>query len=160
MSDDVRSGASIQRIRQMKDKSSKQQIVVTDRASFQNQTLSRIRPARPSTPSMGSAPNDHDLRHNHLEASRHIFSSQCNIQQASPSKGSCKPFFQKVIKPAATKAPVRGGAKRDRPADPLLAKQVLSQLSYSPEFFCPHAAAAFAASLRTGRRTIADGRLA
>ena len=26
-----------------------------------------------------------------------------------------------------------GGAKRDRTADPLLAKQVLSQLSYSPE---------------------------
>ena len=69
-------------------------------------------------------------------------------------------FFQKVIKPAATKAPVLGGAKRDRTADPLLAKQVLSQLSYSPDFFCPHAAAACAASLRTGRRTIADGRLA
>jgi hypothetical protein len=28
-----------------------------------------------------------------------------------------------------------GGAKRDRTADPLLAKQVLSQLSYSPETF-------------------------
>ena len=93
MSDDVRSGASIRRIRQMKDKSLKQQIAVTDRASFQNCTLSRFRPARPSTPSLGTAPNDHDLHHNHLEASRHIFSSQCNIQQASTPKGSCKPFF-------------------------------------------------------------------
>ena len=29
-----------------------------------------------------------------------------------------------------------GGAERDRTADPLLAKQVLSQLSYSPIRFC------------------------
>ena len=28
-----------------------------------------------------------------------------------------------------------GGAERDRTADPLLAKQVLSQLSYSPKIF-------------------------
>ncbi len=41
-------------------------------------------------------------------------------------------FFKKVIIPAALKAPVLGGAERDRTADPLLAKQVLSQLSYSP----------------------------
>ena len=133
MSDDVRSGASIQRIRQMKDKSLKQQIAVTDRASFQSNTLSRFRPARPSTPSMGKAPNNHDFRHDHLEASRHIFSSQCNIQQASTPKRSCKPFFQKVIKTGCHMAPVIGGAKRDRTADPLLAKQVLSQLSYSPD---------------------------
>ena len=169
MSDDVRSGASIRRIRQMKDKSLKQQIAVTDRASFQNCTLSRFRPARPSTPSLGTAPNDHDLHHNHLEASRHIFSSQCNIQQASTPKGSCKPFFLiKIIsclaasrpsaaqlrpkapaearrrkrrcgrerKPIFTVCEANGGAKRDRTADPLLAKQVLSQLSYSPNS-CP-----------------------
>ena len=30
-----------------------------------------------------------------------------------------------------------GGAKRDRTADPLLAKQVLSQLSYSPVASAP-----------------------
>ena len=35
----------------------------------------------------------------------------------------------------ALKALVFGGAKRDRTADPLLAKQVLSQLSYSPMRF-------------------------
>ena len=29
-----------------------------------------------------------------------------------------------------------GGAERDRTVDPLLAKQVLSQLSYSPTFGC------------------------
>ena len=32
-----------------------------------------------------------------------------------------------------------GGAERDRTADPLLAKQVLSQLSYSPVFWVPAA---------------------
>ena len=32
-----------------------------------------------------------------------------------------------------------GGASRDRTDDPLLAKQVLSQLSYSPEFQFPSA---------------------
>ena len=31
-----------------------------------------------------------------------------------------------------------GGAERDRTADPLLAKQVLSQLSYSPNFWVNH----------------------
>jgi hypothetical protein len=30
-----------------------------------------------------------------------------------------------------------GGADRDRTGDPLLAKQVLSQLSYSPTFWVP-----------------------
>ncbi len=29
-----------------------------------------------------------------------------------------------------------GGGKRDRTDDPLLAKQVLSQLSYTPKLFC------------------------
>jgi hypothetical protein len=32
-----------------------------------------------------------------------------------------------------------GGAERDRTADPLLAKQVLSQLSYSPTYWVPAA---------------------
>ena len=32
-----------------------------------------------------------------------------------------------------------GGAERDRTADPLLAKQVLSQLSYSPNEWAPAA---------------------
>ena len=39
---------------------------------------------------------------------------------------------------ATFKEPKYGGAERDRTADPLLAKQVLSQLSYSPDssYFC------------------------
>jgi hypothetical protein len=42
-----------------------------------------------------------------------------------------------------------GGAERDRTADPLLAKQVLSQLSYSPSFFV--------LTLPRQRRFAADG---
>jgi hypothetical protein len=37
--------------------------------------------------------------------------------------------------------PNDGGAERDRTADPLLAKQVLSQLSYSPNSSTPSAPA-------------------
>ncbi len=43
-------------------------------------------------------------------------------------------FFLKVITKGCRKGANQdfGGAERDRTADPLLAKQVLSQLSYSP----------------------------
>ena len=40
-------------------------------------------------------------------------------------------FKDKDYRPPAS-TPKPGGAERDRTADPLLAKQVLSQLSYSP----------------------------
>ena len=40
--------------------------------------------------------------------------------------------FSQVIKQNQWKNPKFGGANRDRTDDPLLAKQVLSQLSYSP----------------------------
>ncbi len=134
MSGDVRSGASIQRIRQMKTKVLKQQIVVTDRASFQNQTLSHLRPARPSTPSMGSAPNNQAL--NLITWKPPDISSLHNqtFNRHQPRRVHANLIFQKVIRSAATRAPILGGAKRDRTADPLLAKQVLSQLSYSPDF--------------------------
>ena len=38
-------------------------------------------------------------------------------------------------KPSEEYCRVFGGAERDRTADPLLAKQVLSQLSYSPNLY-------------------------
>ncbi|KAJ0343220.1 hypothetical protein COL154_014087, partial [Colletotrichum chrysophilum] len=41
-------------------------------------------------------------------------------------------FDKPVLAPCAAKRAEHGGAERDRTADPLLAKQVLSQLSYSP----------------------------
>ena len=43
---------------------------------------------------------------------------------------------------------VHGGAERDRTADPLLAKQVLSQLSYSPIRFALTCRAPFGLALR------------
>ena len=82
-------------------------------------------------------------------------------EQAFPQSGERKPFFlQKTKQPHQARHPYRagpvaprgaarpersgkaatasgqntGGAERDRTADPLLAKQVLSQLSYSPMF--------------------------
>src|SRR5690606_16668485 len=56
-------------------------------------------------------------------------------EQACASSKRCKLYFlQKDISLARHHLPSRriGGAERDRTADPLLAKQVLSQLSYSP----------------------------
>jgi hypothetical protein len=46
-----------------------------------------------------------------------------------PSNGGL--IADRSTAPCAASSP--GGAERDRTADPLLAKQVLSQLSYSPE---------------------------
>ena len=41
-------------------------------------------------------------------------------------------FLQRISSTASLDTKRIGGAERDRTADPLLAKQVLSQLSYSP----------------------------
>ena len=66
----------------------------------------------------------------HLEASRSIFSSQCMQNRHL----AIRPM-QTFISPkdiSSSRHQNLGGAERDRTADPLLAKQVLSQLSYSP----------------------------
>ena len=122
----------------------------------------------------------------HLEASRHIFSSQCiqnrhhslrtmqtfissednsaltrrrrsvrapndwrratalycchtrprinpPIQDDSPSRLVARPVRSAaIVRSRQRQDKTNGGAERDRTADPLLAKQVLSQLSYSP----------------------------
>ena len=107
-----------------------------------------------------------DHKPSHLEASRHIFSSQCrqnrhktiklrvnfllldfyqDIRSLTPNTDrkvvaalSSSKGWRPVSNAAALKKPQQhqdktfGGAERDRTADPLLAKQVLSQLSYSP----------------------------
>ena len=52
-------------------------------------------------------------------------------EQASGKNADAKLYFFKGYPPATTPKRI-GGAERDRTADPLLAKQVLSQLSYSP----------------------------
>lgn len=96
-----------------------------------------------------------DDRSQHLEASRHIFSSQCirtgirlikpmqtgfSLKDKNGSRQSARRQSQQNHLRNLTTPPTRalcskhrnGGAERDRTADPLLAKQVLSQLSYSP----------------------------
>ena len=68
----------------------------------------------------------------HLEASRHIFSSQCirtGIRLLKPMQTGFSLLGYLFVR----HPPKSGGAERDRTADPLLAKQVLSQLSYSPK---------------------------
>jgi hypothetical protein len=79
-------------------------------------------------------PNDLIDQTKHLEASRSIFSSQCRQNTRSARKPIAKLVFSsKDIVYRQVSTPKRiGGAERDRTADPLLAKQVLSQLSYSP----------------------------
>ncbi len=72
----------------------------------------------------------------HLEASRSIFSSRYmqNRHQAQKPMQTCI-FFKRQTRrsqPVSLDTNRFGGAERDRTADPLLAKQVLSQLSYSP----------------------------
>jgi hypothetical protein len=116
---------------------------------------------RPARPSIGSAELGSDVsgqNPKHLEASRSIFSSQCmqNRHQALAdanfyffkrqicrSRAEGAPRGRQTIGDALHACELRsvtvslntnrfGGAERDRTADPLLAKQVLSQLSYSP----------------------------
>lgn len=55
-------------------------------------------------------------------------------EQASALSDDANLYFFRRIFPRYTPIPrsAIGGAERDRTADPLLAKQVLSQLSYSP----------------------------
>jgi hypothetical protein len=68
----------------------------------------------------------------HLEASRSIFSSRYmqNTHQQKPMQNLF--FSRRYLYPSGLNTKRIGGAERDRTADPLLAKQVLSQLSYSP----------------------------
>jgi hypothetical protein len=55
-----------------------------------------------------------------------------------PAQGSISAQQRLNLKQTSLDKPIRegnGGAERDRTVDPLLAKQVLSQLSYSPLLF-------------------------
>mgnify|MGYP006924700340 CR=1 FL=1 len=53
-------------------------------------------------------------------------------EHAPNPKADAKPLFLQKTLTASLNTNRFGGAERDRTADPLLAKQVLSQLSYSP----------------------------
>jgi hypothetical protein len=96
-----------------------------------------------SSPSFVSSRLGHPRRHwnwartlgrtQHLEASRSIFSSRYmqNRHQQKPMQ-TCIFFRRHCHQNPQARHHRFGGAERDRTADPLLAKQVLSQLSYSP----------------------------
>ena len=55
-------------------------------------------------------------------------SNTCQNKCLNPNSASCKVFFAFFL----FQKKEGGGDKRDRTVDPLLAKQVLSQLSYTP----------------------------
>ena len=65
--------------------------------------------------------------------SRSIFSSRY-MQNRHQAEADANLYFLQKTKPSTVSLDTNrfGGAERDRTADPLLAKQVLSQLSYSP----------------------------
>ena len=77
-------------------------------------------------------------RHKAYRQVQNVFSSK-DIRQFNPpiQRKSASPIVRRPVRSQAAKPRQRqdkniGGAERDRTADPLLAKQVLSQLSYSP----------------------------
>ena len=95
----------------------------------------RFRSARPSTISAGPAS---DMGQN-LAVKPKPGSLQINLlftifaKQAQTLQSDVQTFIpSKDIDPSSRHQKRIGGAERDRTADPLLAKQVLSQLSYSP----------------------------
>ena len=100
------------------------------------QTLHHIRSARPS---MGSSDLGSDVSNNlsaivntwklpDISSLHNVIRTGINLIEAMQTyfspRISCPPVQHQI-----------GGAERDRTADPLLAKQVLSQLSYSPNRF-------------------------
>ena len=105
-----------------------------DRLPSYLQSLHHIRPARPSMGSLGlgsDALNNLSIAQNTWKPPD--ISSLHNVaEQAAFHRNDAKRFFFKDKVLSIASAPKIGGAERDRTADPLLAKQVLSQLSYSP----------------------------
>jgi hypothetical protein len=158
-SDTARSGNGNPVVRQMPSIRRQTTTTQSDKLPSYLRSLHHIRPARPSMVSSepgSDVQNDLIDQTKHLEASRSIFSSQCR-QNTQPAKADRKTFISSEDKfrcdppiqargrrpslagPSGAQRQRRdsvrtkyGGAERDRTADPLLAKQVLSQLSYSP----------------------------
>ena len=111
-------------------KNGEQRTIQSDRLPTYLQSLTHLRPARPSKGSPGKVS---DTGANpYLEASRSIFSSQCRQNRHQAFQPMQTLFSSKDILSRSLDTKCIGGAERDRTADPLLAKQVLSQLSYSP----------------------------
>ena len=62
-----------------------------------------------------------------------VFATFRLLKNRAPDDDADSPKFNMNFRQSA-KCQSVGGASRDRTDDPLLAKQVLSQLSYGPEF--------------------------
>ncbi len=118
----------------------------------------RFRSARPSTTSAGPAsdlnhlrvtqtwkPPDQSSLHDFMQNRHMTQAGQCKllllqkttvrmapIQADRPSAMVGRPVLKQQRQSRDSVRTKNGGAERDRTADPLLAKQVLSQLSYSP----------------------------
>ena len=82
--------------------------------------------------SLGLGSDVLSFRPKHLEASRQYLLFTMYAEQASGVSPDANFYFFKRQTIRQFNTNRIGGAERDRTADPLLAKQVLSQLSYSP----------------------------
>ena len=108
----------------------------SDRLPTYLRPFPKIRPARPSQGSSGSG-SDMGVTHTWKPPDQSSLHNVCRTGTRLIAR--CKLLFLQRISSTALSTPkCIGGAERDRTADPLLAKQVLSQLSYSPNFWVNH----------------------
>jgi hypothetical protein len=116
------------------NRSHQQRTIQSDKLPTYLQSFTRFRPARPS---QGSSELSSDISAIHRIA-KTPGSLQINLlftmyaEQAALIRVMQTFISSKDISTALSTPNCIGGAERDRTADPLLAKQVLSQLSYSP----------------------------
>ena len=129
-------------------------------ASYLLQSLTNLRPARPSKGSLGKVsdasgqkPKTPGSLQINLLFTMYAEQAHCHLADANFYFFKDKDFFRSraegaplgrqtigdalcaceaSLRPLSSQHQNLGGAERDRTADPLLAKQVLSQLSYSP----------------------------
>ena len=94
------------------------------------QPLHHIRPARPSMVSQELGSDVMSKTHNTWKLPDQSSLHDICRTGIRPKADAKLLFLQRISLSLDTKR--IGGAERDRTADPLLAKQVLSQLSYSP----------------------------
>ena len=126
-------------LRQVQLQTTNNEHALSDKLPTYLQPLLHIRSARPSTASTGlgsDVSNDLSITLNtwKLPDISSLHNVMQNRHQARMSR--CKLLFLSRIsvfhQACSFNTNQNGGAERDRTADPLLAKQVLSQLSYSP----------------------------
>jgi hypothetical protein len=113
-------------------KGNEQPTIQSDKLPTYLQPLHHIRPARPS---MVSQELGSDTGQNPTPGSLQINLLFTIYAEQASGLSRCKLFTSSEDIAVSLNTNRFGGAERDRTADPLLAKQVLSQLSYSPNHF-------------------------